>query len=442
MASVVGVVSVLVALITGVLGILKYFDLRSKRQQREGIGAAFKGIVTTLSGADRVERLGSAILLRRFFNPDSEYSKPDMPYADEAIDVIAATLRGEPTGDVQKVLGDGLAYVGERGLKHKDFQRVNLKGGYISLSGPAGHAVRPAHEKHVDRRRFRGRRTTTSTADGEEEIRPRLDVSHADFFEADISEASFTEDICLSTIFYNASAIGTVFRDADLTGADFRDADLRRARFDNAELLDAKFDGAKLDGARFVNAKNVPEHVAQHIDDRGVHKVFEQERVRRVFVSAPSVSMTSDRDVLRLAYTILRDEGFEPVSVQPEAYHADRHLSDVKEAMADCIGLVTVGLPQLTVVSGTWRRGTDDEVDLTDEILQTPWNDIETGIAVGLGLPVLSIRAGCGKFGVFGLDSQAAGFEQVDLVDSGTGEGLSDVIRSWVGRALPSHGVG
>jgi hypothetical protein len=125
-----------VALLTGALAVLKYFEVRFKRQQPEATGTAFKSTVATLAGADRVERMGSAILLRRFFSPSSEYSKPVMPYADAAIDVIAATLRGEPAGDVQKVLADGLAKVGGRGLQHRDFQRVNLRRGYVSLAGP------------------------------------------------------------------------------------------------------------------------------------------------------------------------------------------------------------------------------------------------------------------------------------------------------------------
>jgi Pentapeptide repeats (9 copies) len=438
MATVIGVATAIVALITAILGVFKYFDVRSKRQQREAVGAAFKGIVATLAGTDRVERLGSAILLRRFFSPSSEYSKPDMPYADEAVDVIAATLRGEPTGDVQKVLADGLAYVGDRGLRHKDFQHVNLSGGYLSLSGPAGHAVARASDRRpADERRAGGRRTRASAADRAKS--PRLDVGHADFFEADISGASFAEDDCVDTVFYRASAVGAVFRDTDLTDANFRDADLRRAKFDGATLLGAEFEGAKLAGARFTNAKDIPDSIVEYLDNQGVYEATEQAPVRhRVFVSAPSVSAQTDRDVVGLACAFLWDAGVEPVRVQPETYNPDRHLFDVKEAMAGCVGLVTVGLPQLAVTSGTWRHGTDDQLDLANEVLHTPWNDIETGIAAGLGIPILSIRAGCGKYGVFGLGSQAVGFEQVDPVDSRTDDNLANVIRSWTQRALPS----
>ena len=98
------------------------FGWRGRRQQREAVGAAFRSAVETLGSDVRVERLGAVILLRRFFIDRSEYSKPNAPYADEAIDVISATLRSEPTGDVQKVLVDGLAYVSTRRLTSKDFQ--------------------------------------------------------------------------------------------------------------------------------------------------------------------------------------------------------------------------------------------------------------------------------------------------------------------------------
>jgi hypothetical protein len=439
MSSIIGVVTAAVALVTAILAVIKYFDVRSKRQQREAIGAAFKGVVATLAGTDRVERLGSAILLRRFFSPNSEYSKPDMPYADEAIDVIAGTLRGEPTGDVQKVLADGLAYVGRRGLRHKDFQRVNLEGGYVSLSGPAGHAVASAANPRQAGKRHTGRRAGGSaTARGERSPRPRLDLSHADFFEANLSGASFTEDVCVQTVFYGSRAVGTVFRDADLTGANFRDADLRGARFDGATLLDVEFEGARLAGARFPDAKQIPEQVVGHLDDRGVYEPAGAPLTHRsVFVSAPSVRAPAGLDVVGLACTILRNQGIEPVRVQPAAYRPDRHLSDVKTAMAACVGLITVGLPQLEVTSGTWRRGTDHELRLADQVLHTPWNDIEAGIAVGLDIPILSIGSGCGKYGVFGLSSQGVGFEQAERGDALTEGELTELITSWVRRALP-----
>jgi uncharacterized protein YjbI with pentapeptide repeats len=452
MSAVVAVVTAVVALVGAILGLFKYFDLRSKRQAKEAIGSAFKGIVATLAGTDRVERLGSAILLRRFFMADSEYSKPDMPYADEAVDVIAATLRGEPVGDVQKVLADSLAYVGKRGLSHRDFQHVNLQHGYISLTGPAGHVVRSAEKR--PRRLVRRRAGAAPPADGENdpevEQELRLDLSDADFYEANVAGASFRKDICKGTIFYQATAVeavfagadltGADFRQADLTGADFRKADLRRAKFAGATLKGADFSEAKLAGARFKGAHQVPEEITHCLDEGGTYgtKDAEPGRPVTVFVSAPSIVRPSDGGIVEAACACLREHGYEPVRVSPDAYRDDRHLFDVRETMAGCAGVVVLGLPQLELQLGKWRPATADERTLADAVLPTPWNDIETGIGVGLGIPVLSIRAGCGPYGVFALSSQASGFEQAELSEPWSAASVAEVVQSWAQRAFPS----
>ncbi len=439
MSAVVAVVTAVVALVGAVLGLFKYFDLRSKRQAKEAIGAAFKGIVATLAGTDRVERLGSAILLRRFFMADSEYSKPDMPYADEAVDVIAATLRGEPVGDVQKVLADSLAYVGKRGLSHRDFQHANLENGYISLTGPAGHAVRSATKRP---RTLVGRRggRPAGVEDPEQQEETRLDLSDADFYQANVTGASFRRDICKRTVFFGTTAVEAVFVGANLTGANFREADLRRARFEGATLDGADFSDAKLAGARFKGALQVPAEIMPHLgqDDRYEAKDEEHERSVTVFVSSPSVVRPADLGIVEAVCVCLVQQEYEPVRVSPDAYHHDRHLFDVRQMMAGCAGVIVIGLPQLELEVGRWRPATAEERVLADTILPTPWNDIETGIGVGLGLPVLSIRAGCGPYGVFALSSQASGFDQAELSAPWSAADVAEVVRAWTQRALPA----
>ena len=445
MNTLIGAATALVGLAAAILGIFKYFDVRSKREQREAIGAAFKAIITTLAGKDRVERLGSAILLRRFFSTDSEYAKPDMPYGDEAIDVIAATLRGEPTGDVQKVLADGLAYVAKRDLRHKDFQHVNLRGAYLSLEGPAGHVENQSSSRNstYGLRGIATRATKQGRSRDHQEDRPRLDLSNADFFRADVSEASFANDICVGTVFYGSIAAGSIFREADLTEANFVDADLRKAKFNGALLAGAKFDGADLTGANFTGARQLPPEIAERLD-KGIYRAATRETSdangvphhAKVFLSVASVSSPTHEALVELIGTSLQDEGFEIVRVSRDAHHPGRHLTEVKEAMAGCAGVVVIGLPQLLLSSGTWREGTDDEQPLADQLLHTPWNDIETGIGVGLGLPVLAVRAGCGEFGVFGLSSQNAGFERIEPEDSWTNQHLAESVRSWSRTAL------
>lgn len=473
MNSIIAGTTALVSLIAAVLAIFKYFDVRSKREQREMVGAAFKEVVSTLAGADRVERLASAILLRRFFSANSEYAKPDMPYAAEAIDVIASTLRGEPTGDVQKVLGDGLAYVSSRDLTHKDFQRVNLTDVYLSLEGPAGHVEKSQSARRTESKtqtfgprarsragalgdRVRRRPSSSnsreksaedphsSNGNGTPAARPRLDLTKADFFRANLSGASFKNDMCVETVFYESIAIGTIFQDADLTGANFESSDLRGASFKAAKLMGARFAGAKLAGAKFVGSSGLLSEISDELDDEGRFPSHEIDKPKgntepaqvKVFLSTASALTAAHRALVDLIATSLEDDGFEVVRLSRDKYNPDRHLSEVREAMAACTGVVVIGLPELVLLSGVWRQGTEDEQVLTRRHLPTPWNDLEAGIAVGLGLPVLSVRAGCDEHGVFSLSSPNVGFERLEITDSWTKDRMVESVQAWAQTAL------
>ena len=134
--------------------------------------------------------------------------------------VIAALLREADAGNFQKLLADGLAYAPS--LTHADLQRCNLQNAYL---GARGDRI--------------------------------VDLSGADFFEADLSYASLRGARAREVVFYGATLHGTVFDDADLTSADFRGADLKGVRFGTAILADARFDGAQ----------NAPPDIAAQLQD-------------------------------------------------------------------------------------------------------------------------------------------------------------------------------
>jgi uncharacterized protein YjbI with pentapeptide repeats len=214
-----GWVAVVVGLGTVALGLLKYFDVRSKSERASAAGEAFAKTVDNLAAEDEVKQLAGAILLRRFFTQGTEQGEAELPYADEALAVIAAVLRDTPTGTLQKLLADGLAHAPD--LAGVDLQGCNLSNAYLG--------------ERPDR---------------------RPDFSHADFFEADLSGASLKSATAQEAVFFKATLCGTVLRAAELEGADFREADLQ----------DARFEEAKLAGARFGGAKNIPQDIASRLD--------------------------------------------------------------------------------------------------------------------------------------------------------------------------------
>jgi Pentapeptide repeats (8 copies) len=217
-----GWLALVAGLATAVLGVTKYVNYRSRRDRITSVGQAFTATVDALASQDRVRQLAAAILLRRFFDRRTEQGMGGTPYEREAVAVIAALLRGIETGELQKLLADGLAHAPS--LRGADLQHCNLNGAYLG-----------------------------------DRLRQDIDLSGADFFNADLSRASLRGVTARGTVFYHATLQKTVLEQADLSDADFRDASLSGARFK----------GARLAGARFGGATDLPTEIAVLLDDDG-----------------------------------------------------------------------------------------------------------------------------------------------------------------------------
>jgi hypothetical protein len=143
-------------LIGGIVAILKYFNYRTNRDKKAAVGQAFSSVISLLASESEVERVTGAVLLRRFFDPESEFGMAEAAYAEEAVNVMAAVLRSSDAGVLQKLLADGLSHAPT--LEGADLQRTNLQNAY--LGSRAGRKAR---------------------------------LSGADFFKADLSGASLKD---------------------------------------------------------------------------------------------------------------------------------------------------------------------------------------------------------------------------------------------------------
>src|SRR5215217_1257143 len=65
-------------LIAAIVGVLKYFNYRSKRDRIAAVGTAFEAVVEALASDDDVKRVAAAIRLRRFFDPRAELATGGM----------------------------------------------------------------------------------------------------------------------------------------------------------------------------------------------------------------------------------------------------------------------------------------------------------------------------------------------------------------------------
>lgn len=367
------------AVLAGLLGIIKYFQYRTRRDKIMLVRQAFDAVVKSLASNVEVERMAGAILLRRFFDRETEVGIPgtpywlrrffdretdvdiaSTPYWKEAVDVTAAILRGQVTGNFQKLLADGLAFA--PGLERADLQRTNLQFAYLGSRNKAGN---PSDQ------------VTT-------------DLSYADFYRADLSRASLKRAKAHGAVFYQARMHNTV-----LTGAD-----LREAIFFEADLKGAKFDGAHLYGADFKCARNIPVAIASKLDESEVYQDTEpfqppqrasETRQIRVFISKPGFLDYQQQQHVSSLQSRLEAEGMIPQTLERTDYPQFGAIGEVQRLMSDCAGAVIFGFKQLEVRDGLWRASTPEEKYVKDQYLSTPWNQIEAGMAAMLVLPIFVV---------------------------------------------------
>jgi uncharacterized protein YjbI with pentapeptide repeats len=235
--------------VAGVWGAIKlshrYLNNQHEREQMLLVGSKFRDVIAYLAAdKDAVTRLSGAILIRRFFDADTELGGKGVYYQKEARSVIAAILRDMESSALQKVLADSLAYAPD--LVKADLQKTNLQDAYWG----------------ADRR--------------------QVNLSGADLFGARMVNASLKGANAVEAIFYDADLSGAQFSRANLQGANFRNAvlrkcrfigsDVRKAIFDKADLEGATFQGATLAGASFAQAKSVPPEITSRLSKEAVYE--------------------------------------------------------------------------------------------------------------------------------------------------------------------------
>jgi len=391
------VVAAGLAVLGALIGLSQYFNFRSKRERHAEIGRAFADVVAGLGSASTIERLANAALLRRFWDRSSEYGK-DLPYAEDAVKVAAAILKQEPTGPVQKLLADELRTAPS--VAGRSYQRANLRDAYWGANLGLG-------ETPVQLRR-------------------------ADFFRADLSLCSLKNAHLQDAQFREAHLVETILVGADCTGANFEFANLRGAKFKDATLS----------GARFKDASHVPPAILERLNDDGVYEVDAGRPPLAdantgedfgIFISAPSVMSASDSVLLEQLVRLVSNAGALPRQFLREDYGQTPPLEEITRRVATSRGVLVFGPTQLKVSAGLMRGGTPEEQQVESLGLPTPWNQVEAGIAVGLGKPLLIVSNGA-TGGVFDLPEDPGGLNVLDLTKPGSLRQLDTTLTAWVNR--------
>jgi hypothetical protein len=385
------IIIAVLALITALVGILKFFNFRTKSQKLGYVKDSFESIVKDLSSRNEISKVSSAILLRRFFDKKSEFGVGSTPYKKEAINVIASILRSTPSGLFQKTLADSLAYAGD--LKHADLQKANLQNAFLG--------------KKDDR---------------------SINLSNVDFFQANLSKASLNGANAKEAIFYKASLVNTVFKNTNLENANFQEADLTGANFKNA----------KLSGATFKNAINIPIEVFNNLNDNWVYleesdsktgpkKKFSE---KKVFISSPSSLNFDQRGLYDFIIKKLMEDKFEIIRISPSSYSTFGQISEVKKQISNCSAVVCFGFKNMFVNEGLSKANTEQKENIKNQWLSTPWIQIEVGMAVMLNIPILLIKDEV-KEGIFDPKISENNFYVLDKSQIQEEEAFNNIYSEW-----------
>jgi hypothetical protein len=126
-----------------------------------------------------------------------------------------------------------------------------------------------------------------------------------------------------------------------------------------------------------------------------------------VFVSRPSVVTQAQRELEKACLTGLAEFGFAPMMLRRDDY-ASNPWAQLRRAVSAAHGAVILGFRQLRVDRGEWRPDTLEAREVQGW-LPTPWNQVEAGLAIMAGLPVLVVPEDGIVEGVFSSDTWGSG---------------------------------
>ena len=268
-------------------------------------------------------------------------------------------MRVLPTGVFQKTLADGLGFA--TNLSKCDLQKTNLQDVLLDNKN---------HE---------------------------ILMNETDLFLADLSIANLEGIKGHKIILYNAILFCTHLRNCDFTGADFRGADLTGVVIKDCILKDANFTGAR----------NIPPFIKDNLDDENKFKISErinakhETKGKAVFFSMPGLMCKEDELITKNYKEFLEKEGFDVVYYQRDNYPKFGQLGRVKEGLNRSCGMIAFGFKQIEITNGKYRPGTEEAKPWDGKWLSTPWNEIEVGIGLAVGMPILLVHDSDINEGVF-----------------------------------------
>ena len=330
-----------------------FMDCRSKTQKKEQHRIIFADISSGLSSSNPASQISAAILLRRYL---SKESSPD--YQKEAINLVASMLRTAHTGVFQKTLSDSLAYAQD--LVYADLQKGNFQDSYIGT------------------------------------IKGIVNLDCADFYMSDLSYA----------LIDNVRAINAYFINSILLKANIKNSNFSKASFRNADLTNAVFKNVILHGADFNGASNIPVEIREHLVDGIYTSAMPLTTTKKhikgsIFFSMPGSVSKEEQIIIRDFKKLLENMEYDVCYYHKDDYPQFGQLNKVRHSIKQAIAMIAFGTKQYHIIEAKYHPGLPNEKTLKEEWWSTPWNEIEVGMGLMSGIPILLVKDNLINNGIF-----------------------------------------
>jgi hypothetical protein len=158
-----------------------------------------------------------------------------------------------------------------------------------------------------------------------------------------------------------------------------------------------------------------------------------------IFVSEPT-ELSSDQRLLSGQWRHrLSGLGFGILRLGRDQYQADPWRI-VLQFLDAADGVLVLGFRQLVIDSGVWRSDTGEQARVDSATWTSPWLQIETGMALAAGLPVLVAAESGVREGVFARDGWMGGLAgtSMEAPRAGVVDRWASTIAARASRSLAS----
>lgn len=351
----IAILGVISAVVYGAIHFIHDLSIR-KAKAKEDFLKSFDTLVAQLTSDNKTAQLSAAILLRRYFKDTNKKGQIDLK--TETVNVISSLLKTLPSSVFQKTLADGLAYAVD--LTKCDLQKTNLQD--VLLDNKYQQVI----------------------------------MDETDLFLADLSFANLEGIKGHGIIFYRSILFCSRIKNCDFTNANFRGADLTGVSFKKCTLK----------GADFTDALNIPPAIADSLENGiftvdGEISAKHESKDKAIFFSMPGV-MSKEEELMTKDYKqILESQGYEVIYYKTDTYPRFGQFNRVRHDIMRSVGMIAFGLKQLNIHKASYRPSTQNEEEWDGKWLPTPWNEIEVGMGLMKGMPILLVHDPDISTGVF-----------------------------------------